>query len=146
LPGKAKRGKRVSVSEFRKMWFDPGLTLADIGAALGICERAVWQRAHHRGLPARTGVMGLRREQFDDEFPAMWRYGVMAEEIAAHYGVSVSACHMKARRAGVSRDDRITRWNPGRTMAEFREHDLAERMAARAAVDRKAVAEHWAAE
>jgi hypothetical protein len=128
----APRGRQVTVAEFRRMWEDPSLTLADIAASLGICQRAVWQRARHRNLPARGYIVAKARSVFNDEFPAMFAARVHSAAIAAHYGCTVSNVEKHARKIGATRSRPITRWDKGLTLADFRALQLRDAMAASA--------------
>ncbi|MCB5411803.1 hypothetical protein [Pseudogemmobacter faecipullorum] len=138
------RGKEVTRAEFARLWHDMSLKMDDLAAALGISAKAVQMRAKARGLPSRSVLRGAARDHFDSEFPALWVFGVTAEEIALHYGVTVAAVHMKAHRMGMSAAGRgISRHRPGRTIADYREFQLAAAMARTAAAESRAAAEHW---
>lgn len=130
---KPPRGRQVTVSEFRRMWFDPALTLEDIGRILGICSRSVWQRARHRGMPDRTTIIKPGpAPTLDHTAEDMWRACVRAEDIAAAYKTSVSTVHMHVHRRGVKRDRTVSRWHPGITIDDYRQMKLGEAMAASA--------------
>lgn len=134
VPGqKPPRGKQVTVAEFRRMWYDPNLTVADIGRILGICDRSVWQRARHRGMPDRTTIIKPGPKPIlDAAAEAMWRACVRAEDIAEIYGTSVSTVHMHVHRNKVKRSRLVTRWNPPISIADYRALQLREAMAATA--------------
>jgi hypothetical protein len=132
------RGKTVTAAEFRRMWFDTSLTQADIAAALGIGVRALWQRARHRGMPPRTSITNAVRA-LDAEAEAMWRACVSAEEIAAAYGLTVSAVHKHVSRHKIRRGRRVTRWQPAISLGDYRAAQLGEAMAREAAVTRAAM-------
>lgn len=135
-----KRGQQVSLAEFRRMWFDPTLTLDDIGRILGICNRAVWQRARHRGMPDRTSIFKPGpKPTLDAAAEAMWRACVRAEDIAAAYGTRVSTVHMHVNRNGVKRARVVSRWNPGITLADYRVLQLREALAASAREEQAAL-------
>lgn len=137
---KPHRGKTVTVAEFRRMWFDPTLTLDDIGRQLDICNRAVWQRAKHRGMPDRTTVIKPGpAPTLDAEAEAMWRACVRVEDIAAAYGTSVSTVHMHVHRNRVRRARVVSRWHPGITLADYRTLQLRAAMAASAQEEQAAL-------
>lgn len=130
---KPHRGKQVTVAEFRRMWFDPAMTVTDIAAALDICARSVWQRARHRGLPDRTTIIKPGpKPTLDAAAEAMWRACVRSEDIAAAYGVNVSTVHQHVHRQGIKRQRPVDRWHPAITMAEYRALQLRAAMAASA--------------
>lgn len=142
LPGqKPPRGKQVTFAEFRRMWFDPSLTVADIARALGICNRSVWQRAKHRGMPDRTSIIKPGpKPTLDAAAEALWRACVRAEDIAALYGVKVSTVHMHVHRNKVQRSRKVSRWNPAISLADYRAMQLREAMAASAREEEAALA------
>lgn len=137
---KPHRGMTVTIAEFRRMWFDPTLTLDDIGRILGICNRAVWQRAKHRGMPPRPSIIKPGPAPIlDAEAEAMWRSCVRVEDIAAAYGTSVSTVHMHVHRRSVKRDRVVSRWHPGITLADYRTIQLRVAMAASAREEQAAL-------
>lgn len=141
IPGqKPPRGKQVTVAEFRRMWYDPSLTVADIGRILGICDRSVWQRAKHRGMPDRTTIIKPGpRPTLDAAAEAMWRACVRAEDIADLYGVKVSTVHMHVHRNKVQRSRKVNRWHPAISLADYRALQLREAMAASAREEQAAL-------
>lgn len=133
-PGqKPPRGRKVTVAEFRRMWYDPKLTLDDIGRILGICSRSVYQRAKHRGMPPRPSIIKPGPPPvLDEAAEEMWRAGVKAEDIAAAYGTSVSTVHMHVHRRKVKRSRQISRWHPPISIDDYRQEQLRSAMAASA--------------
>lgn len=129
---KPNRGKQVTVAEFRRMWADPSLTIEDIANHLGVCSRSVWQRAKYRGLPGRGHIVAKAKCVFDDEFAAMYQARVYSADLAQHYGCTVSNVEKHSRRLGVKRSRRMTRWDKGLTIADYRALQLREAMAASA--------------
>lgn len=111
----AKRGKRVSDAEFRRMWLDPDMTAAQIGTALGVSAQAVFSRAKIRGLPPRGNAKEWHIT--DPLFPAMWAGGVRLCLLAQHYGCTDNVVRMTAKRMGLSRP-RVSRHH-GLTVAEW---------------------------
>lgn len=81
----ANRGKVLSEAEFRRMWLDPAVTLAQMAEALGITPSAVSSRGRTRGLPRRR--QGPPSPITDPNLNAMWRDGVSRQSLADHYGV-----------------------------------------------------------
>lgn len=127
---KPHRGKHVTVAEFRRMWFDPELTVDDIASALNICRRSVWQRAKHRGMPDRTTIIRPGpKPSLDAAAEAMWRACVRGEDIAEAYGVNLSTVHMHVHRRGIERSRPVNRWHPAITLADFRALQLRQAMA-----------------
>jgi DNA-binding CsgD family transcriptional regulator len=97
-----KRGKSVSDAEFRRLWGDRSLTLAEVGSILGISGAAVTSRAECRGLPHRP--MGPVPSISDSNlFEQMWNDGVMLVEIAQHFRVSARTVRNHVARLGLSR-------------------------------------------
>lgn len=127
---KAHRGKQVTAAEFRRMWFDPALTVDDIARVLNVCRRSVWQRARHRGMPDRTTIIKPGPKPIlDAKAEAMWRACVRGEDIADLYGVNVSTVHMHVHRNGIQRGREVNRWHPAISLAEYHELQLREAMA-----------------
>jgi hypothetical protein len=116
----AYRGKPLSYAEFARLWADTSISIAQIGASLGVSEQAVVQRAKSRGLPLR-GLRGLRGVprviQNDDEFTAMWEAGVGRAEMARHFGVCEPLIGIQARRLGLPK--RRLHWRRALTVQGF---------------------------
>lgn len=90
----ARRGRQVSPSEFRRLWFDPSLSQTQIGEMLGISYQAVRFRAIARGLPSARTVKPWVRSvtpQQEAEFRRMWLAGVRSEDIRQHFGMRYSS-------------------------------------------------------
>lgn len=139
-------GNPVSISEFRRLWYDMGVPLQAIADRLGVTTRTASQRAKALGFDSRTKLRGRDRDHFDAEFPALWVFGVGVHELARHYGVTTAAVYMKAHRAGMSARGRgVSRFTKARTIADFRAVQLAAAMARSAATESRAVKEYWAA-
>lgn len=106
-----------SVAEFRRMWLDPKMTKPKIGARFGMNRAQVWQHAQRLGLPPRKpGRVFVH--VFGADFDALWRAGVLAREMARHYGCSVSLISHEAARRGLPR--RTRSMPQGRTMLQYR--------------------------
>lgn len=120
----AHRGKPVSISEFRRMWNDKGLTQQDIAKELGITTKSVWNRARARGLPSRHIN---RRCGLDAEAKAMWDAGVTAKDIAAEYGLGVPTVYQYFRKMRGSKSGRVRRKII--SMGDYRALQLAKAMA-----------------
>jgi hypothetical protein len=97
------RGKTTTVAEFKALWGDRSLTIADIGAILDISGDAVILRAKARGLPMRGSKWGGPRPKQIDmaRFRAMWEAGVKRHEIAADIGLCKGSVYRIARRNGL---------------------------------------------
>jgi hypothetical protein len=101
---RARRGKRVSDAEFRRLWDDPALTLAAIGAKLEISVNAVLGRARVRGLSARPDG---RRPVYDRALlVALYRLGLSEQAVADRVGCARSVVNLALRAAGVARRER----------------------------------------
>lgn len=98
---RAHRGERISDAEFRRLWDDPALTLADIGKRLGISSKAVSQRGAVRGFPRRVG--GRRRVYDAARIVALYRLGLAEHAVAALMGCSRCAVQGALNAAGVAR-------------------------------------------
>ena len=132
---KPHRGKQVTTAEFRRMWFDPDLTVEDIAKALDICRFSVWQRAQSRGMPDRTGLVKPGpKPALDTVAEAMWRACVRGEDIAALYGVNVCAVHQHVHRNAIERGRRVDRWQPAISLEDYRAMQLRIAMEASARV------------
>lgn len=118
---KPHRGNQVTVAQFRAMWFDSTLTLADIALKLNVCTRSVWQRARHRGMPDRNSIIAPGpAPKLDATAEAMWRACVCAEDIAAAYGVTGSAVHQHMHRNAVKRGRKVNRWHKAISLDDYR--------------------------
>ena len=127
------RGKQVTTAEFRRMWYDQSMTVADIARALDICTRSVWQRARHRGLPPRTTfIKPGPAATLDADAEAMWQACVCADDVAAAYGITASAVHMHMHRRRIRRGRPVNRWHKAITIAEYRALQLRLALAASA--------------
>lgn len=131
---KAHRGKRCTIAEFSALWNNHGMTLAEIGAQLGITLQAVTFRGKARGLPARPTHP---RQRFfvinDPEFAPMFLAGVSPAELAAHYGCSHARIGRTAKRLGISRP-KMTRWSVI-SIADYRTQQTVAMMAKTAAAE-----------
>ena len=137
---KPHRGKQVTVAEFRAMWYDPSLTIADIAAALNIGKRSVWQRAHHRGMPDRTTIIRMGPAPIlDDKAKAMWEACVRREDIATLYGVHPSTVDQHVHRKGWRRGRKVNRWRPAISLTDFYAIRLREALACRAREEQSAI-------
>lgn len=126
---KPHRGVKVTIAEFRRMWTDPKLTIDDIARTLNISETAVRYRAFHRGMPDRRPVYWAGLCGFDSDFARYYVARVTSESLAAHYGRTVSAVEKHARKIGVKRSRRVSRWDPGITLDDYHALRLRDRMA-----------------
>ena len=134
----AKRGKQVTMAEFKRLWDDLSLSLGDIGERLGITEQAVSLRGRRRGFPPRGWPVEKLRRSIDEAlFADMWRAGVSVSDICGHFGIAESTMRHNRDRLGLE-----TRGNCGRfrsiSLAEFWDSRTAEAMKAEAATIRRA--------
>lgn len=96
-----RRGRNVSMAEFRRLWADESLTLSQIGQQLGISQQAVTGRATTRGL-VNTRPMGPRPSISDDTlFRDMWATGVVVADMARHFGVHQRSIRNHVTRLGL---------------------------------------------
>lgn len=95
------RGRHVSMAEFRRLWGDKSMTLAQIGQQLGISQVAVSERARTRGL-SHTRPMGPAPAISDDTlFRDMWATGVVVADMARHFGVHQRSIRNHVTRLGL---------------------------------------------
>lgn len=128
-----KRGKQVSMAVFTRLWNDPTLKTADIGAMLGIHESRVVQRAKTRGLPPRGSMcrIAIRDNQ---TFREMWEGGVMIEDMARYFGVGRANIKRACKRLGLPPRGKGA-GNHSITLEQYQQDRLARRMAATAAME-----------
>lgn len=127
--------QRVSLARLRAMWADDRLTVAQIAAECGMSEHGIRGRAQRLGFPARR--LGPKPKYSEADFAAMWHAGVSMREVAALFGVDRSTLSDAARRMGLP--PRGSAWQPLLTLAQYREAELAARLAASAAKTRAAM-------
>lgn len=127
----AKRGKRISEAEFRRLWDDLSITVAEIGERLGIGQTAVSSRARTRKLPPRPARNGTAPVCDPDVLTRLWLADVPILEIAAALGCDEKTVRNTRRRLGLSER------GPGKrktavSLADFRALQLRIAMAASA--------------
>jgi hypothetical protein len=133
---KANRGKVISEREFRAMWDDESLTMAEIGRLLGISETAVAARGKARGLGKRPRLTSHTVKRADHSlFRAMWMANVIMRDMRARFGLSHTGVAETARRLGCP-ERQASRWNVI-SIAQFAEMQLAQRMERRAKAERE---------
>ena len=131
----AKRGKVMSRAEFARLWADKRLTVAQIGAAIGVSGAAVSSRAVKRGLPGRQmGPLPAIRD--DAMFRELWAAGVMIDDMAQVFGVNPKSIRNHVTRLGLPR--RGVR-GPTITMDDYRQAKLGACMAEAARIERGAL-------
>jgi len=131
----AKRGKAMSQAEFARLWADKRLTVAQIGAAIGVSGAAVSGRAVTRGLPGRQmGPLPAIRD--DAKFREMWAAQVSIADMALFFGVNPKSIRNHVTRLGLPR--RGARGTPI-TLDDYRAIKLRERMAEAARIERGAL-------
>lgn len=132
----ANRGKVISEREFRALWEDESLTMADIGRKLGISECAVAARGKARGLGRRPRLTAHSVKRADqDLFRAMWMANVIMRDMRARFGLSHTGVAETARRLGCP-ERKASRWNVI-SAAEFAELQLSRRMEQQAKAERQ---------
>jgi hypothetical protein len=94
-----KRGASITMAEFKRVWSDRSITIAQIGEMLGVSQQAVSLRAAKRGLPPR----GYPVERFTiirdvDLFKRMWLADVRGADICAHFGAAPDTLRHAVRR------------------------------------------------
>ena len=98
----AHRGKTCSDAEFRRLWAS-AMTLAEIGAILGISGSAVSARAKSRELGRRPKGMGPSATPVDATlFRDMWNAGVAYPVLSARFGVCERTIRTIARRLALA--------------------------------------------
>jgi len=131
----AKRGKVMSRAEFARLWADKRLTVAQIGAAIGVSGAAVSGRAVTRGLPGRQmGPLPAIRD--DVKFREMWAAQVSIADMALFFGVNPKSIRNHVTRLGLPR--RGARGTPI-TLDDYRAIKLRERMAEAARIEHAAL-------
>lgn len=131
----AKRGKCISEAEFRRMWMDGGLMVADIAAQLGVTVSAVCCRAKLRGFPPRKAIRN--RVINDPEFAELYLSNVMTRDLCALYGVTHSRINRTAARLGIR--IRNLRGKAGVTIETYRAAKVLIAMRASARVEQAAM-------
>lgn len=93
--------KRIPTAAIREAWMDPTLTSAEAAAKVGLSRPNLWKRAKALGLPPRP--TGRRPATDETLLAAMWAAGILARDIAAHFGCNVLTVSQTARRLGLAR-------------------------------------------
>lgn len=119
-------GRIVSEAEFRRMWGDLTITVAQIGERLGISQQAVTARAIGRGLPQRPKRGG---EPACDPVALTRLYvaGVRKVEIARVFGCSRRTIHNYLVRLSLPR--RCDKSSPTISLADYAADRLRDRLA-----------------
>lgn len=133
------RTVRLSNAEVMRAWLDTSRTLTEHAGHLGAAVETIQRRAKLLELPrrkcGRREVIGTKDER---EFLAMWDCGVSAREIGRAYGCSYFAVVNTARRLG--REARTSAFRARMRLRDFREMQLAERIAVVAKSEDAAIA------
>jgi len=93
--------KLIAAGVFRRAWFDLDLSMADLGAQLGLARNSLWRRANAMGLPNRTVLRRARRMASLQQLLVDDRR--CNAEIAAEIGISARYLSMLVRAAGQPR-------------------------------------------
>lgn len=102
---RARRGKRISEAEFRRLWEDRTLTVEQIGKMLDITESAVTCRAKARGLAPR-GNSKKHKQSFQgkrlEALRVLYIAGVRRQDIADAFGVHEQTVGKAVARLGLT--------------------------------------------
>jgi hypothetical protein len=133
-------GKTVSEAEFRRLWGDLSLSVAQIGERLGICQQAVTSRAQRRGLPSRQARGGAKAMIPREAFFAAWQAGVSVAAMAEMFDCDIKTIRNTRHRMGLPKRPKGGKGtNPALSIAEYRAAQLREAMAASARVEQAAM-------
>lgn len=142
---RAHRGKTISRAEFAQLWNDHSVTVAKIGAHLGISPQAVCFRALARHLPDRPRYPRQRfhlvQPEQEAEFRSMWTPGVGVYDMASHFETNTRRIGRTAQRLGLPKRN-LTRWNKI-TIDEWCEIEARQRLAEVAAEEQRASERIW---
>ena len=130
-------GKRVSEAEFRRMWEDLSMSVAEIGERLGICQTAVSSRAATRGLPARP-KRGGKPVLDPDALRRLWLARVGISDIAEALGCDAKTVRNTRKRLGLPARN-PGRWKETVALDDYRADQLRRAMAASAREEQAAL-------
>lgn len=102
----AKRGKRVSEAEFRRLWEDMSISQAEIGRRLGISGEAVRYRAKTRKLQPRPKGYPFARKVNEARAVRLYLTGYSEGAVAVIMGHPRPTIQAALNRAGVVRRSR----------------------------------------
>lgn len=122
-------GRTVTLAEFRRMWEDLSISVAQIGQRLGISQQGVTQRAKSRGLPPRP-KRGAKPACDPAKLRRLYDADLSMKDIAAGLGCDRKTVHNYCVRLNLAR--RGSGRRPKATIADFRAVHLREAMAASA--------------
>lgn len=91
--------KRVPNSEIRRVWLDDSMPSEEAAASIGLKRATLWRRAKCLGLPSRKS--GRREAIPAADLRMLWNAGVLARDIADHYGCQEDSIGQAARRLGL---------------------------------------------
>lgn len=124
--------RRIPAETIRRVWRDPSLTTAQAAAAVGLSRSNLWRRAMALGeAPRPEGTRPVITDADAPLFGRLWLAGVMAREIARHFGCHHLTVSVTARRLGLP-PRRMGGRQAGLTLEDFRALGLRERLAAAA--------------
>ena len=116
----------IPAAAIRKAWLDQSLTTADAAYSVGLSRSNLWRRAKALDLPARK--QGNRFVMLDERmFARMWRAGVSARELAAHFGYHFQTMSKMAGRLQLPRRREGGR-QVGLSVAEYLETERCDRL------------------
>lgn len=134
----SKSGKRISDAEFRRLWADLSITVAEIGERLGIGQTAVSSRARTRKLPPRPARNGVTPVCNPAVLTRLWLADVPILEIAGALGCDEKTVRNTRRRLG------LPERGPGKrktavSLSDYRALQLRNALAARAREEQAAL-------
>lgn len=130
-------GKTISEAEFRRLWDDPSITVAQIGERLGIRQTAVSSRAKTRNFPPRP-ARGTKPICDVAQLTRMWLAGVAIPGIAEALGCNEKTVRNTRVRLGLP-ERSPGRWKASIGLADFRAVQLRDALAARAREEQAAM-------
>lgn len=111
---------KAAATDIKRAWLDTELTLPEAAASVGMSIDALQDRAAGLNLRARrTGRREVIRPHQEREFRLMWKAGVAAREIGAHFGCSYFAVVNTAARLAL--DMRGAGYRPKMTLSAYHE-------------------------
>ena len=136
--------KRIPPAKVRRLWSDLSMPLDEAARQLGVSRPGLTYIARQLGLPSRAGNYAPQKKGCDEEFVRMWRAGVSLQDLADHFGYAShrGVCHRR-KALGLPTRTRATgkgrRWEETISLTEWREQQLAGKLAASAAQTKAAI-------
>lgn len=120
-----------SIARFRSLWLDASKTRDEVAAAFGMRPSCCGQHAARLGLPKREAGRPTFKN-WPPDFNAMWAFGLSPKRISLVVGCGRDAVVSEIRRRGLP-DRKTVPVKEGRTITQFREMLLRDKMAISAA-------------